>query len=168
MSKILKNTTASAVDIIDVGLTVPASGQLTIQASDDLLFRDSSDVVTLVGNGTLVVNDGTNDLSITEGIDLIKGIFPNPIALKGSTDSTVIGNIGDQLKTRSNFGPEVLTAFGRLKASLPTVIYEYNFTENERLDLFDTSTSTGGTITYDSQEAVRELNVTATSGSEAI
>ena len=41
MSKILKNNTASPVNITDVGQIVPASGQLTIQPTDYLLYADS-------------------------------------------------------------------------------------------------------------------------------
>lgn len=81
MSKILKNQTASAVSIDDVGQLVPASGQLTIQATDELLFKGSDDVITLIGNGTLVLNDGTNDLSISDAIDMIKGVFPSDIEI---------------------------------------------------------------------------------------
>lgn len=82
MSKILKNTTGSIVTITDVGQTVPASGQLTINQTDYDLYAASSDVVTLVGNGTLVVNDGSVDLDISDGIDHIKGIFPQIIDVR--------------------------------------------------------------------------------------
>lgn len=75
MSKILKNQTASPVDITDTGVTVPASGQYVIPPQDYPLWAASSDAVTEVGNGTIVVNDGSADLSISDGIDLIKGIF---------------------------------------------------------------------------------------------
>lgn len=109
MSKILINNTASAVNISDVGQVVPASGQLTINPPDYLLYADSSDVVTLVGNGTLTVNDGSSNLSISDGIDLIKGIFPSAVNIEGSTDSTKIGNVGDRLKVDANIsaGPIV-------------------------------------------------------------
>ena len=98
MSKILKNTTASPVTITDVGQTVPASGQLTIDPNDYWLYAASSDAITLIGNGTLIVNDGSSDLSIASGSKLIQGIFPNPIRLQGATNLTQIGNIGDALK----------------------------------------------------------------------
>lgn len=76
MSKILKNNTGSIVPIPDTGFEVPASGQLLIQPENDKLFAGSDDTVTLIGDGTLTVNDGTQDLSISDGVDLIKGIFP--------------------------------------------------------------------------------------------
>tara|TARA_Y100000310_G_scaffold243676_1_gene248249 strand:- start:20551 stop:21816 length:1266 start_codon:yes stop_codon:yes gene_type:complete len=99
---------------------------------------------------------------------MIIGPSAGKFFIKGGTDSTLIGNVGDNLKTRTSFGPESLTAFGRLKASLPSVIYEFNFIENARLDLFDTSVSNGGTVTYDQQEATRNLNVTTANGSQAV
>ena len=88
MSKILKNNTASDVIISDTGQTVPASGQLTIQTGDYLLYAGSDDVVTLVGNSTLTVNDGSDDLSINDGIKLIQGIFPNPVGANILTNDT--------------------------------------------------------------------------------
>lgn len=99
MSKILKNNTASIVAIGDVGQSVPASGQLTIAAVDDSLYRNSSDVVTLVGDQTLTVNDGTNDLDISDGIDLIKGLFQDRITLidgQGDPVDLVAGPTGPQ------------------------------------------------------------------------
>lgn len=79
MSKVLKNATASPVAVNDTGITVPASGQYTIPQQDYPLFAASSDVVALVGASTLVVNDGSFDLSISDGIDLLKGVFPKTI-----------------------------------------------------------------------------------------
>lgn len=87
MSKILKNTTGSDVAIADVGQTVPASSQITITPQDYLLYADSSDTVTLVGAGTLVVNDGSVDLSIADGMKLIQGIFPSSVKIITSDES---------------------------------------------------------------------------------
>lgn len=97
MSKILKNQTASDQFISDVGVTVLASSNYTINPSDYLLFADSSDVIVLIGDGTFIVNDGTNDLSISEGTDLIKGIFPKSIKI---TDGTDIVDIVDDAGTK--------------------------------------------------------------------
>jgi len=76
MSKILKNNTASPVLIPDVGQTVPASGQLVISPTLYSLYAASSNTVTFIGNATLTVNDGSSDLGISSGVDLIKGLFP--------------------------------------------------------------------------------------------
>ena len=81
MSKILKNNTGSPVIISDVGQTVPAASQLLIQVTDYLLYAASSDVIILIGDSTLTVNDGSTDLSISDGTDLIKGLFPTQIAV---------------------------------------------------------------------------------------
>ena len=78
--RILKNNTASPVDITDTGYTVPASGQLVIPPQLYGLFEGSSDVVTYIGDSTLTVNDGTFDLSINEGTRLIQGGFSRPIS----------------------------------------------------------------------------------------
>lgn len=72
-SRILKNNTASPVPIPDTGYTVPASGSLTIPPQQYGKFEGSSNVVTLIGDGTLTVNDGTFDLNISDGTRLIQG-----------------------------------------------------------------------------------------------
>jgi hypothetical protein len=96
--KVLKNNTAAAVPIADTGQIVPASGQLTIQPQDYWLYAASNDVITLVGDSTLTVNDGTVDLSINDGVCLIAHMFPNPVGIAAGTDGTAIGHEGDKLK----------------------------------------------------------------------
>ncbi len=74
--KILKNQTASPVFIADVGQTVPASGQLTIVPSDYDKLAESSDAISLLANGTLIANDGNEDLPLNQGVWLILGSSP--------------------------------------------------------------------------------------------
>ena len=78
MSKILKNVTAFPITIVDVGsVTIAASpGSYTIPPQDYELFAVSSNTVTFVGAASIVVNDGSFDLTISDGIDLIKGLYP--------------------------------------------------------------------------------------------
>lgn len=71
MIKILINATASDIVLKDVGQTVPASGQLTIDPSDFDKYQRSSNVVTQISNGNLIVNDGVKNLSIKLGLALI-------------------------------------------------------------------------------------------------
>jgi hypothetical protein len=87
MIKILKNTTASSVSI-DVGDTVPANGQLTVNPQDYGEYAASDEIVTLIGNGSIVVNDGSRDLNISEGIRLIQGGFTNKIQFEEDLLST--------------------------------------------------------------------------------
>ena len=73
MSKILKNTTGSSIPITDTGVSIAASpGQYTIPPQDYLLWAASADVVTHIGTGDIVVNDGVTDLSVARGSDFIK------------------------------------------------------------------------------------------------
>lgn len=89
MSKILKNNTAGNIIINDTGVTVLASSSYTIPPQDYLLWAASSDIITKVGDSLIVVNDGSYDLSISAGIDLIKGIFPSSVSITGETTVTV-------------------------------------------------------------------------------
>lgn len=134
MSKILKNNTASNQVIIDVGQTVPASGQLTIQPTDYLLYAASNNVITLIGNGTLTVNDGSDDLSINDGTKLIQGIFPNPVGISGP-NGTQVGIDKDRLKTTNiladdNEGRVAVTNFSELRTVERIIDVEAKFYYN--------------------------------------
>jgi hypothetical protein len=73
--KILKNNTAGIVPINDVGVAVPASGQLTIDPNDYPDFAASNDTIGFLADGTLTANDGTIDLNLAEGTALLLGSF---------------------------------------------------------------------------------------------
>lgn len=90
MSKVLKNTTASPITVTDTGVTIPTLSNYTIPAQDYLLWASSSDAVSYIGSGDILVNDGSFDLSISDGIDLIKGIFPtDALAVPTIVNSTI-------------------------------------------------------------------------------
>jgi len=90
MSKILQNQTAAPIIINDVGgVIVPVlPATYTIPPTQYLKWAASSDIVgpvgAPVGNPDIIVNDGSFDLSPSDGIDLIKGIF------RGSTTIEVL------------------------------------------------------------------------------
>lgn len=75
MAKTVKNVTGSDIVIDSVGLTIPASDQYTIEVSEYLLWA-SNEVITEVEPditaGNLVINDGINDLSATDGLRFLK------------------------------------------------------------------------------------------------
>ncbi len=68
MLKVIKNTTGSIVPVGDVGIQIPASGAYTVPPQDYLLWSASVNAVTLINAGTLVVNDGTKDLTKKNGL----------------------------------------------------------------------------------------------------
>ena len=151
MAKILKNNTANIVPISDVGAVVPASSNYTIQPYDYLLFTNSSDVIIQVSNGTLTVNDGSVDLSITDGIDLIKGIFQKNRII-GNTDATLIGNVTDRLKVIDN---DVVSAITDLASTL-------NDNDDVKIKgILDKTSSTSNAITYTEEGDRRRLDVLA-------
>lgn len=98
MSKILKNTTGSNISIIDTGITILANGQYTIPPQDYLLWAASNNIITRIGSGSIIVNDGSVDLSISDGTDLIKGLYPKKFGVLSGDDLTAIGHVGDRLK----------------------------------------------------------------------
>ena len=66
---IAKNNTSSAIPLDDLGVEVPGSGQrnLTDNFSKNEISA-SVDLDTFVSSGDITINDGTNDLSITDGL----------------------------------------------------------------------------------------------------
>lgn len=91
--KILKNQTAGAILIADTGISIPASPALyNIPAQDYPLWAASSDIITQVGNGNIVVSDGSFDLSKADGIALLQGNFKQTDFIPGLKS----GTIGDQ------------------------------------------------------------------------
>lgn len=84
MSKILKNNTASPINITDTGVTVPASSQYTIPPQDYSSFAASSDVITELSNVNLTLNDGSSDITnLSDAVDIIKGWFPGTGSSQG-------------------------------------------------------------------------------------
>jgi hypothetical protein len=115
MSKILKNTTGSLISINDMGVSVPGSGQYTIPSQDYPLWVSSDDVITYIGAGTIVVNNGTDDLGKSAGIDLIKGIFPQPLVIRDGASSTLAGvTAGNRFKVEVDYAPGAVPAYAFL------------------------------------------------------
>ena len=162
MSKTLNNSTGSAVALADVGVTVPASGSYTIPQTDYPLFAASSNVVTKVGDGTLIVNDGSSNLSISDGIDLIKGIFPAKIQLQdGSGGILAFQNVdgANLLPTSAVYSPKGIevgkllnVGFGAVVTSpaFPTIkpLGFYNVPAGKKLRLFGVMFKTQTPTTY--------------------
>lgn len=108
MAKILINNTASAINL-DIGLTIPASGQLTIPPQDYDEAAASDDIVTEVGAGNLTVNDGSFDLAKSDGIRFIQGGYTNRVQVDNDLLSSdrikvdVTGTLSDStIKVSSN------------------------------------------------------------------
>lgn len=78
MSKILKNKTETelVLDDQDPAIIIPASGQLDLSDSWEPWQIGSSDqLIECIGQGvtTYQLNDGTNDLSVSQAVDLVRG-----------------------------------------------------------------------------------------------
>ncbi|RLB71280.1 MAG: hypothetical protein DRH04_02045 [Deltaproteobacteria bacterium] len=66
---IIKNNSGSDQDILDLGITIEDGTQRNLTDEFTLDEIDGSqDLYNLVDNGTLVVNDGTQDLSASDGV----------------------------------------------------------------------------------------------------
>jgi hypothetical protein len=177
MSKILKNNTLSTISILDTGISVLASSQYTIPPQDYLLWAASNNIITEIGNGNLIVNDGSTDLNISDGTDLIKGISSKKII--GNTDGTAIGNIGDRLKTETTiistaqdpsyvtFNPASFDAFSRFRVSNPTSIFDCSFFIDKQPLIFSELLVSSATVAHDSNKKSVVLTSSNTLNSKA-
>lgn len=75
--RIIKNQTLDSEIILDLGVEVPSEGQLDLCESCSLEeIANSDDLIELLGQGTdkFIVNDGSRDYELGEGIDLVRRI----------------------------------------------------------------------------------------------
>jgi hypothetical protein len=84
---IVKNNTVATQWLSDFGIALAASGQVTLTdtATRDHIYG-SVDLKTKVANSIFVINDGTNDLSLSDAIDYLDFTTDyelNSVALSG-------------------------------------------------------------------------------------
>lgn len=142
MAKIVINNTASPVPITDVGVTIPSSGSYTIPSNDYQLWAQSNDVIVVIGNATVKINDGSFDLSISDGTDLIKGLFPKKIGVLAGNDLTAIGHVSDKLKVIDQDVIAVLNAIASSLGASTTSILKSNEASVSSRTEFDLANTT--------------------------
>ena len=80
MTTIIKNTTASSIFIQDVGFVLPANSSNTIEDTNKALWANSESIAPFIVSGDIVINDGVNDLSSSDGARFLK--WPDRIIVK--------------------------------------------------------------------------------------
>lgn len=77
--------------ITDTGVTVPVSSSYTIPPQDYLTFAASSDSIRFLSDGSLILNDGTDDVTdLSQAIDILKGWCPQtPTEAESSSGQTM-------------------------------------------------------------------------------
>lgn len=78
MSIIAKNTTGSSITI--AGVIISANSNYTVQNSELYLWASSDTLVTKIGSGDIVINDGSTDLTASQGIAHVQGSYPKFMA----------------------------------------------------------------------------------------
>jgi hypothetical protein len=98
---VLKNPGVLDVFIADVGFIVPAAGQDTYTSSGHLrALAASDDLRSLLTAGTLIANDGVNDLTLAEALTLLATLwaqagFDTPASAVASFDCPGTVAVGD-------------------------------------------------------------------------
>jgi len=112
LKKIIKNTTATAIVLQDVGVEVPPNGEYIIPPQEYLLWVDfilnsldgtaDVDLDTLIINGTLVVNDGILDLSPSTGIMYLQYIGGSDILIDNNNyNSNTLNGVLNEIASGS-------------------------------------------------------------------
>ena len=81
MSVIVKNE--SGVEKTYAGIVIADGAQHTILSGEQHLFAMDETLLTDVGNADAVINDGSADLGISDGLDHLKGVFPAEMSIRG-------------------------------------------------------------------------------------
>lgn len=104
--------------------------------------------------------DGNANVKVTSG---------NITVAQGTSPWVVSGNVTASLTSNSQvqITGQNLDAFARLRVSNPYTFFDSALTGERRYD-WSSATSTGGTVTFDYNANVRNLNVTTASGSEVV
>lgn len=84
MSKIVKNSTGLDITLNDVGVTISANGQFTIPATEYPIWAASEDILSPLVSGDLIINNGTSDLNVSDGLDAIRGYIPKTVEVSNS------------------------------------------------------------------------------------
>jgi hypothetical protein len=95
---------------------------------------------------------------------IVQGI----LRLRGGTDGTLIGNNSDKLLTEVSFDAHSLTPFGNLKIAESETEFEAIFNFDKLPLIFDETTATGGTSTWNTNTNAVDTATTTSSGSSVI
>jgi hypothetical protein len=96
MQKIIRNTTLSGILVQDTGVHIDSGESYTIDTQTYLLWANSIDIVGYINSGDLVVNNGTVDLTINDGIRFLQYADRLDISLNGTTLNRVTASLDFQ------------------------------------------------------------------------
>lgn len=75
MSKVIKNTTLSDIDVFETGVTLLSSSSYIIPVEDYVEWSRPdtiTEITNAVNTGDIVINDGVKDLNPTDGLNFLK------------------------------------------------------------------------------------------------
>ena len=93
---IFKNTTGTDIGYKEFSIYIPASGQVEITPSEYPNLNNTeviTEMTTDINSGDIVINDGVNDLSSTDGLRLITHQFKIYVKDNGSDVTRVVQSI---------------------------------------------------------------------------
>lgn len=171
-TKRLTNTTLSIIDVIDTGVQINPGITYTIPPQDYFIWAASSSVIGFIATGALLVNDGTNDMTIAQGVGLIQGSFIQKdfIPALKNNDRLKVDLVfsGDQLlKVSSNdqtsgyLQAKTAGTAGRLVLSVPAEGGNEILTFDVGANVFDKTIDTSLNIVHAPSGTISSSNVGA-------
>jgi len=104
LTVVLKNNFSSVVGVEDLGFSIPASGVIEVVGIngtfDYVEIAESRDVHSHVQSGILTVNDGSEDLTIVNGIQHISlesEYTGTDVSVSGISDENIDGGMADTI-----------------------------------------------------------------------
>lgn len=113
MEKIVKNISASPYQIVDVGVTIPASSSYTVPDQDYLLWSASRNFIQGVTGGILLANDGYADFGVSGSINFMD--YPDRAINQRFYDNSIRGNGFTSKTTQEAIEEAKNTAEGKMR-----------------------------------------------------
>jgi hypothetical protein len=140
--------------ITDVGVTILADTSYTISPTQYMLWAASSDVIVAIANGSLIVNDGSSDWNVSDGVDIIKGFrCCNNTGGGGGTFTIKTGTL-----TNTSFAgnPKVATVI--FTSPFPSSIYSITIDGiDKRFWSFESKTANGFVINSNANQSLTDI-----------
>jgi hypothetical protein len=161
MAKIIKNITANPIVVNDVGVTIPAMSQITVDAVNATLWAASNDFILLLGQEFLLVNDGTFDLSPAEGAALIQGNFKETdftsnlktndnrlkVQISQESPNDFLSKVSIIDTTADFLSEKIEGTSGKIETTISSVGFNESLVLNIGSDVFDKTVDTTSDIT---------------------
>ena len=109
MAKIIKNNTSMDIELFDVGVVITPTEEFEIPPSEYGLWAGSEDIIPYINSGNFTINNGTEDLSASLGIALIKSNIAFRVGFNNISNGFVSEDTQSAIEEARNY-PSITSA----------------------------------------------------------